>query len=267
MTKTIYNQLSEKLYNAYAMAKYEGKDGEKELVADLLIEPQVVAIFDALYRNEADTEDGLYTPDIFDSIKALFPVEPNALDFTPNSMAASFLTERARRFAIQKHRDINQTYGDDRNEVPYEYHLMSVRNYYKKYKHHVPVEDQPLVESGAWCHDVVEDANQTFNDVKNAVSEGVAHIACALSTNKHGVNRKARADQDYYNRIKAVKYAPFIKLCDRLANVSNGGKMVDGYRKEMPAFLGALMPEIDGYQDMINELNELVNPNRKFVNA
>lgn len=261
MNKVQYNQISEKLFETYLDIKFKNlitdeedldfnnqKNSElNDFVKDLEIDDKVVMLFESLSDNY---HNGFA---ILKAIKAFFPL-PQELVILPEMSIA----ERGRLFAIQSHRDVDQLYGEDRSEAPYEYHLWSSVQFFKKYKHHIPKEDQDTVEAAQWNHDVVEDGQKTFNDLKNATNETVAKIACAVTTNVHGHNRKARADEDYYNRIRSTKYAAFVKLCDRLANVSNGGKMVDGYRKEMPGFLASLGEEILQYQDMIDELNSLV---------
>lgn len=249
MNTIIYNQLSLKLYHEYCRAKYASDASGEEFAKTMCIDPKVVKLFDALYFNEVG--------EIFNNIRKFFP--ENSII---NIDGTDSLANRARLFAIQSHREVNQLYDG----APYEFHLYKVVQYFKKYKHHIPEQDWLLVEAICWLHDVVEDAHRTYNDLKKLVGEKVAQHACALTTNLHGVNRKARADADYYNRIKATEYGPFVKLCDRLANISNGGNMTDGYKKEMPGFLESLSPSINNYQDMIDELNELVNLKPKLVN-
>lgn len=264
MNKIQYNQISVKLFNVYASIRQENIDEDgleqtnnklNQFVKDLEIDPKVVELFESFLSAEIDGEAFIDFNRIFKSIKSFFPL-PKTL--TINSDMS--LSERGRLFAIQSHRDVDQRYGDKNteNEAPYEYHLWSSVQFFKKYKHHIPLEDQDTVEAAQWNHDVVEDGQKTFNDLKNATNEMTATIACAVTTNVHGHNRKARADENYYQRIRSTKYAVFVKLCDRLANVSNGGKMVDGYRKEMPGFIASLGEEALQYQDMIDELNSLV---------
>ena len=124
------------------------------------------------------------------------------------------LEEKAERFATEKHDAIGHRYAG----FPYTYHLKLVRKFAKKFMYHIPPEDRDLVFAGCWVHDTIEDALQTYNDVKEACGEEVADLAYAL-TNEKGKNRKQRASDKYYDEMRLVKYATFIKLCDRLANV------------------------------------------------
>lgn len=265
MNKLLYNQLSSKLYEAYAKIRMQDEENHDEdsddtikyflsasFVKDLEIDERIVDLFDTIYEAQAMGE-GFDTGGIFSSIKSLFPM-PKKLQYLDHIS----LAEKGRIFAIQAHRDVDQLYGDKIRKVPYEYHLWKVAQFCKKYIHHIPEADRDIVEAAAWNHDVVEDGHKTFNDIAKALHEKVAALACALSTNVHGHNRAERADADYYRRIRSVEYGIFVKLCDRLANVSEGGDMVKTYRKEMPKFLESLGPDVLKYQDMINELNKFV---------
>ena len=69
-------------------------------------------------------------------------------------------------------------------------------------------------------------------------------------TNDKGRNRAERAGEKYYQGIRTTPYAPFVKLCDRLANITfscsgtdaNNIHMKEVYKKEVPHFLDAINP-------------------------
>jgi len=227
MNNVLYNQVSEKLFEQYSSLKFQDQLNDKDeegltpladaFVKDLEIDQRIVDLFNALYAESSKMEGGIYVHNILKSIKSFFPVQKElVIDLSLP------INERGRLFAIQAHRDVDQTYDD----APYPYHLWSAVQFGKKYKHHIPTADQLIVEAGIWNHDVVEDGHRTYNDLKKYTNETVARIACAVTTNLYGHNRKARADENYYNRIKNEEYATFVKLCDRLANVSwlNNGR-------------------------------------------
>jgi (p)ppGpp synthase/HD superfamily hydrolase len=97
----------------------------------------------------------------------------------------------------------------------------------------------------------------------------VAEITYAL-TNEKGKNRKERANAKYYKGIRETPYATFIKLCDRLANVSYSksvnSKMIEAYQKEQGGFECQLRYydefeacDDDMYAVMWAELNEMLN--------
>lgn len=123
------------------------------------------------------------------------------------------------------------------------------------------VEDVSAVMFGAWFHDSIEDARLTYNDVrKRARSLGLdeaqafmaAEIVYAL-TNEKGRTRAERAGVKYYEGIRAVPYAPMVKLADRMANVrfslrqtsDYNHRMAGVYREEWPHFLASLWPATD----------------------
>jgi hypothetical protein len=72
-------------------------------------------------------------------------------------------------------------------------------------------------------------------------------------TNDKGRTRAERAGEKYYKGIRETPYAPFVKLCDRLANVSyscgadghRGTRMKDVYKGEMHHFLMSINPHSD----------------------
>lgn len=168
------------------------------------------------------------------------------------------LTEKSKEYAMGKHRETNHLYDGK----PYILHLTEVFHnaqmfYMPIYKLH----DANLIEvlqSAAYCHDVIEDCRETYNDVAKNTNEQVADIVYAL-TNEKGRNRDERANDKYYHGIKNTPHATYIKLCDRLANVSYskrmGSSMFDKYRKEHKNFKSKLYQE--GFDVMWAELENL----------
>ena len=164
------------------------------------------------------------------------------------------LEEKAREYATKCHSDTNHMYGDK----PYSYHLQMVRDAAKRFIGIIPEEDRDRVLAGCWVHDVIEDARETYNDVRNVLGMEVAELAYAL-TNEKGRNRSERANEKYYQGIRDTKYASFIKLCDRIANFENsikeGSRMASMYAKENKNFCEKLyFPE---YLPLIDHLRRL----------
>ena len=117
----------------------------------------------------------------------------------------------------------------------------------------------PLV-FGGYYHDSIEDARQTYNDVMKAarrwMSDEQALVATEIVyalTNDKGRSREERAGERYYAGIRETPFAPFVKLCDRFANVAhscrsndaNNQRMKGIYSKEMPHFLSSIVPPSD----------------------
>lgn len=157
-------------------------------------------------------------------------------------------------YACKMHTKVNQEY----DKMPYRFHLRSVVSFAEKFINLIPKKDRDTVIAGCWAHDLIEDAQVSYNDVKKNTNEIVAEYAYAL-TNEKGRNRKERANDKYYNGIVEYKHASFIKLCDRIANVSyskqHNEKMFKMYKKEYNNFKQKLH---DGrWKEMWNYLEEL----------
>lgn len=159
------------------------------------------------------------------------------------------------------HRQTNHFYD---NYIPYEFHLNMTWAMGKRWIQLIPEEDHDLVEIACYAHDIIEDTRQTYNDVKDALGRRVANISYALAHEK-GKNRIQRADDRYYNGIVNTEYAVFVKLCDRMANVTYsslfGGRMYSVYMDEMNSFvrhLGYKNKPDDKLEPMFGELLDMV---------
>ena len=162
--------------------------------------------------------------------------------------------EEIKRYAIKCHNDTNHLY----DTLPYVFHLSSVVELAEKYIYLIPKKDKDLVIAACWCHDLIEDTRQTWNDViKETGSIEVAEIVYAL-TNEKGKTRKDRANDKYYKGIKDTRYATFVKLCDRLANTkyskTTGGSMHSRYKEEFFDFYLELSVKLDGYGELYSEM-------------
>ncbi len=165
------------------------------------------------------------------------------------------LSQEAKIYATLCHKSTNHLYKD----MPYDFHLLMVVTAAKKFIHLIPEEDRETVIAGCWVHDVIEDTRQTYNDVKEVLGEQVAELAYAL-TNEKGRTRKDRANEKYYSGIRNVKYANFIKVCDRIANVrfsiSQQSTMLNKYKNENNDFYLSL--HTTHLTEMFTYLNELL---------
>lgn len=174
--------------------------------------------------------------------------------------------ENIRQSSHHLHASVNQFYDGDK---PYGFHLDLVANGVHEFGHLVcRVEHDVLpLFMGAYYHDSIEDARMTYNDVrKEALRLGLdaeqalmaAEMVYAL-TNEKGRTRSERADERYYQGIRETPYAPFLKMCDRLANYQYSARdaneanhhMLEVYQQEMPHFLESIVVESDDIRFMV----------------
>ena len=186
--------------------------------------------------------------------------------------------EQIKQSAHQLHNHVNQRYD---KVHPYGFHLDMVVDAVYKYGHEVCADEKDVVPLffGAYYHDSIEDARQTYNDVmataRQYMNEQQAYLAAEIAyalTNDKGRTRAERAGEKYYQGIRETPYAPFVKLADRLANISysfshcNEGNqhMKNVYQKEQPHFLEAITTSVDDMRfalpnEMIERIKELVH--------
>lgn len=166
----------------------------------------------------------------------------------------SKIVNTARVYAVNCHTSTGHFY----NGWPYSYHLEMVVGIAEKFIHLVPEQDRDNVLAACWCHDVIEDCRQTYNDVKQNTNEVVAELVYAL-TNEKGRNRKERGNEKYYAGIRNTPNAAFIKICDRIANYKfskdNQHRMASMYEREMPDFIEKLYEE--QYKELFDYIEKL----------
>ena len=139
------------------------------------------------------------------------------------------------------------------DKSPYTKHLSRVAEIARKYWDFYGNEPKlhEALWMAAWFHDTLEDVpSYSYNDLlryatkffqgDTMYAEMVANIVYACTTEK-GKTRAERAGDKYYQGIRETGYAPFIKACDRLANMeyacSIHSSMEKVYKKEIPEFL------------------------------
>ena len=138
-----------------------------------------------------------------------------------------------------QHRLTNHLY----DHLPYSFHLEKVAGVAYKFRNYILHPSTDVLNLAAWGHDLIEDTRNSYNDVKEVLGEEVADIVYAL-TNEKGKTRSERANDKYYEEMRKVDGAVFIKLCDRIANVeysiNKNTRMLEAYRKENKPFLERL---------------------------
>ena len=167
--------------------------------------------------------------------------------------------ELMRKSAHELHNSVNQTYGVVH---PYGYHLDMVVQAIRDFGHLVCASEDDVLPLffGGYYHDSIEDARLSYNDVmkiaREMMTEEQAYLATEIVyalTNDKGRNRAERAGEKYYQGIRETPYAPFVKLCDRYANISfscseavgRSDRMRLVYKNEVPHFLESINPHSD----------------------
>ncbi len=190
--------------------------------------------------------------------------------------AHSLVIEEVKSTAWALHESVGQTY--DKSQ-PYGVHLSMVADTAMKYGHEVVAKEEDVVPLmfAAYYHDSIEDARLTYNDVTAVARKYMdaeqaymaAEIVYAL-TNDKGRTRQERAGEKYYAGIRETPYAPFMKLCDRLANMTYSfsgtndanNHMHRVYESEWPHFKEAIRVDSDDCRfalpsSMIQKVEEL----------
>ena len=169
-------------------------------------------------------------------------------------------------FAIESHASVNQTYDGK----PYSVHLAMVFSQAMRFINNIPQHKRKDVLNAVWLHDTIEDCRLTYNDILKISNKEVADLVYAL-TNEKGKNRAERANAKYYEGIRDVEYATFIKICDRLANViysiDTESRMFNVYKEENEKFLKCLFPTPDKelrYRELVKELRCIFIPAKSF---
>ena len=159
-----------------------------------------------------------------------------------------------RESAHALHAHVNQMYD---KQHPYGFHLDMVAEGVKKYGHIVCDNEEDVIPLffGAFYHDSIEDARLTYNDVMRTAKRWMTDQQALLATemvyaltNEKGRTRAERANDKYYQGIRETPYAPFLKLADRLANITyscshfndSNLHMKQVYQTELPHFLEAI---------------------------
>ena len=163
------------------------------------------------------------------------------------------------------HASVNQLYD---GHLPYSYHLNQVGEVALKYGHLIvnTEDDINVMVFAAYFHDAIEDARLTYNDIVKKAKEYMSDECAVLSaelvyalTNEKGKNRAERENDRYFSEMTKIYGAPYLKFCDRIANMRHArmtnSSLFKKYKQELPGFiarLGDYVPE-----EMANELKEI----------
>ena len=122
-------------------------------------------------------------------------------------------------------------------------------------------DDKQITIGAAFCHDLIEDAQQTYNDIMSVAGKDVADITLAV-TDVHAENRLMRHLLTMHKTVKDYR-AIILKLCDIYANASYsksvGSSMYRKYVNEYPYRKAIFTNALKWYEENLNqkELDEI----------
>ena len=150
------------------------------------------------------------------------------------------------RYAVRSHE--GQFYGN----FPYSTHLSDVYDVLIEFG----IQDSVLL-AGAWLHDILEDRDRNYADIKRIADIEVAEVVYAV-TDEKGKNRKERHEKTWPG-ILSIERAIVLKQADMIANMRRGirekSRQLQMYRKEYPEFRVYFYPK--GNKDLWIELDRL----------
>ena len=154
-------------------------------------------------------------------------------------------------FAKKAHDDTNCEYDGK----TYYTHIKMVEDAVKKYKFIFNDDyDYRVTLDSASLHDCVEDAQLSFNNIKDASNIDVARIVLAV-TDVHEENRLMRHLMTMGKTVKDYR-AIVLKLCDIHANASyskaNGSSMYKKYKKEYEYRRPIFKTALNWYKEYLN---------------
>jgi (p)ppGpp synthase/HD superfamily hydrolase len=138
------------------------------------------------------------------------------------------MTNKERALMVAEKAHANQSY----DIYPYTYHIKQVVAIAEELGY-----DESVIVASA-LHDVLEDTDLSYNDVKKAFGKEVAEIVYAV-TDELGRNRKERKSKTY-PKIRNNWKATAVKICARIANVNQSrlynDELFKTYQKEQEDF-------------------------------
>ena len=153
------------------------------------------------------------------------------------------MTDIERALMVAEKAHANQQY----DIYPYVYHLKQVAAIATD----LGYEDDIIV--ACILHDILEDTDLSYNDIKKAFGKEVAEIVYAV-TDELGRNRKERKEKTY-PKIRANSKAKVVKMCDRIANIEHSRlynkHMLEMYRNEHLTFIKEIISP-DGEINLVN---------------
>jgi (p)ppGpp synthase/HD superfamily hydrolase len=169
---------------------------------------------------------------------------------------------KAIEWAHKKH--YGQLYGDH----PYTYHLNHVASCSLDWAERIGLtsHERHIGLVASWLHDIVEDTDATVEEVRGHFGDETADVVDRVTNPDFLDGRKLVRREKHaiaYPRIAENPIAIFVKLCDRIANVTHsresGSGLIKMYIKEHKSFRDILKPASpDSFEPMWEHLDKLL---------
>ena len=119
---------------------------------------------------------------------------------------------KATEFAANKHRG---QFRKGNLNTPYINHPIKVAYILER----AGVDDEEIL-AAAILHDVIEDTDVTYSDIKNIFNERVADIVLEVSDDKE-LTREERKDRQVKNASRLSEEAKLIRIADKICNIQD----------------------------------------------
>lgn len=166
---------------------------------------------------------------------------------------------KAYKFAIEKHATELRKVSFD----PYFVHPIMVSEFTKKYK---KSKNKNLLVICALLHDTVEDTDTSLEEIKDLFGEDVANIVSELTSDKDKYVEMGGKCEYLKNKLVSISnYSLYIKLCDRLSNISDlddentNCDFRDKYLLETIEIISYLKSNRELTQSQLNVINAINN--------
>jgi (p)ppGpp synthase/HD superfamily hydrolase len=159
---------------------------------------------------------------------------------------------KIREYAQKCHNDANCTYDEQNYFVHVDMVVDEVDANFGIFKN---IEDYEITKAAANLHDCIEDAKQSFNDIKKISNKEVAHVVLAV-TDYPDENRLLRHLLTMHKTVRDYR-AIILKLCDIYANGSyskkRGSSMYKKYKREYEYRKPIFKIAFEWYDEKINQ--------------
>lgn len=172
------------------------------------------------------------------------------------------ISKKAEDFAREKHEgEIRKFSGE-----PYFNHVKRVAEYVREFK---KSHNQDELIAAAFLHDILEDTETDYFEIKENFGELIASIVKELTNNPSKIeifSKRKYLGKKMANPEKMSSWALVIKLADRLDNVSDLKTASPGFCKKYSEQTFFILDYLEKNRKLSNTHKALINEIRKKLN-